>query len=415
MKQDPVFVVGVPRSGTTLLTAMLAAHSRLSCGPETHFFRRLAEVDVDQLNDPETWPEPALNFISSIRHSGFTGYESKYLLEKYELDVSQIAAYLASKEPTIQNILASVTEQYMVRQKKSRWIEKTPDHLAYIHSIRTYYPASPVVRIVRDPRDVALSLMKVPWGAKSLLGALLFWRRFDEASAEFFSTDKNSDTIRFEDLVSNPAETLQKLCQFIGEEFEQAMLDTSSSGQRVNSRNVPWKQKVSQPPDTARIAAWRNDLTKEENQLAEAMLGDRLAVYGYPKEEKFTRLGKIFPAAHLAPKYMVGLKSVASTGVRFWETYQGERPTARVYLGDPSNDNWLNGKKSERFINTLLISWNIVKARLQGNSVYWIPEPTGEQWTGYFAYFLKKLLTPFRLHSRPVVRAQEPGSAGAAQ
>jgi len=415
MNREPVFVVGVARSGTTLLTAMLSAHSSLSCGPETHFFRRLAEVEVDQLCDPETWPEPAANFISSIRHSAFTGYESKSLLEKYELDPAQIADYLADKKPAIPNILASVTEQYMTRLGKRRWIEKTPDHLEFVHLIRKYFPVSPIVRIIRDPRDVALSLMRVPWGASLFLEALLFWKRLDEASAEFFSTDQNSLTVRFEDLISDTEAELKKLCEFVGEDYEQVMLDTSSSGRRVNSRNVPWKTKASQSPDTGRIASWRNELTREENQLAEALLGDRLVTYAYPQEEGFDRLGEIYPSALIAPKYVDGLKSVAASGVRFWKTDQGESPSVKIYLGDPGYDNWLQGKKSEKLVNTLSISSSIVKARLQRDTVCWIPEPTDDQWSGYSAYLLKKLLTPYRLHSKPAARNRETSSVRAGQ
>jgi hypothetical protein len=410
MNQDPVFVVGIPRSGTTLLTAMLAAHSRLSCGPETHFFRRLAETEVDLLDSPQTWPEPALNFISSIKHSGFTGYESKYLLEKYELDANKVADFLAAKEPAIPNILASVTEQYMIRQGKSRWIEKTPDHLAYVHSIRTHFPASPIVRIMRDPRDVALSLQKVPWGVNSFVEGLVFWRDLDETSAEFFSTDQNSYTIRFEDLISNPAEAMEQLCQFIGEEFEPVMLDTSTSGRRVNSRDVPWKKKASQPLDARRVAAWRNELATAENKLAEAMLGDRIMAYEYPLQEEFTRVGEIYPNARLAVKYAADLESLVSSGVRFWKTNEAEKSTVKVFLGDPTNDHWLQGKKSEDLAHVLSILADVIGTKFSKSLAYWIPERGEEDWTGIYAYFLKKILSPYRLYSNPVVTEAEPGS-----
>ena len=73
MADAPVFVVGVARSGTTLLSAMLSAHTRLDCGPESRFFARYRHLDArarERLLDPMTWPRPAVDFIASLRNQG---------------------------------------------------------------------------------------------------------------------------------------------------------------------------------------------------------------------------------------------------------------------------------------------------------------------------------------------------------
>ena len=65
----PVFVVGGPRSGTTLLSAMLAAHSAFDCGPETHFlsrWSRMAQSERERILDPADWPERATAFVASL-------------------------------------------------------------------------------------------------------------------------------------------------------------------------------------------------------------------------------------------------------------------------------------------------------------------------------------------------------------
>lgn len=393
---EPIFVVGAPRSGTTLLTAMLAAHSTLSCGPETHFFRKLASVDADILCAPETWPAPATDFICSIRHSGYAGYASKTLLDKYGLSRAEIEAYLVNREPSIAAVLASVTAQYMDRMRKRRWVEKTPDHLTFAPLIRQYFPQSPIIRIVRDPRDVALSLTKVSWGAQSFLEALLFWKKLDDRSYTFFADDKNTYTLRFEDLITSAVEEMEALCRFADLAFEPAMLDTTRTGKQVNSRNVSWKEKASQPLDSSRIAVWRNELTAEQNQLAEAMLGDRLAAYRYPGEASFDRLGEIIPGMDLAFKYERALTSVTAEGVRFWKVDANEEPSATVYLGDPSNNRWLRDNRSEKLTGTLSISANIIKTSLTNKSVYWIPESNERGWSGYSAFLLKTLLAPHK-------------------
>ena len=173
---------------------------------------------------------------------------------------------------------------------------------------------------------------------------------------------------------------------------------------------MPWKKKASQPPDARRIAAWRKELATPENKLAEAMLGDRLTAYGYPLDEAFNRLGKIYPNVRLAVKYVNDLEALVSSGVRFWRAHKDEESTVKIFLGDPTSNNWLHGNKLEDLAHVLSISADIIGAKFTNNLVYWIPERSEEQWTGIYAYFLKKILAPYRLHSNSVVREQEPGS-----
>ena len=237
----------------------------------------------------------------------------------------------------------------------------------------------------------------MPWGAKSFLEGLLVWKRLDEISHRFFLSDSLTYTLRFEDLVLAPDEELKKLCHFLGEEFEDTMLDTSRTGKQVNSMNVPWKERASQPADASRVFAWRDELTRHQDQLAEAMLGDRLQFYGYPTQESFDLLGRFYPATHKVEQFEQALACVASTGVRFWNAHGHERPRVTIYFGDPSGDDWLGVNKFKKLADTLSIAWGIIKTPLANDRVYWIPEKSSEQWTGYCAAFLKQLLARHEL------------------
>ncbi len=398
MSKAPIFIVGVPRSGTTLLAAMLAAHSRISCGPETHFFRRLAATDPDRLTSPAHWPAAAVDFVCAIRHAAMPGHESRLLVEKYGVDRASVAAYLADHQPAVAAMLGSVVEPTMRRMGKQRWAEKTPDHIEHLALIRRHFPQSPIVHIVRDPRDVALSLMEVPWGAASFLEGLLLWRRQDTASASFLAQDANSMTLHFEQLVLEPLTVMEALCCFLGEEFEPAMLDTSTTGRQVNSRGVAWKEKAGQPPDSSRVAVWRRRISRPQNQLAEAVLGDRLAAHGYPQEERFQRWAQIYPAWRLAGQYGDALMLMATQGVRFWPAPQEDRPAAQLFLGDPSGDHWLAERAAA---DAAALAVQIAAARLAGRPVYWASTLDDGQWTGYLAALLKQLLRGHRLPTGP--------------
>ncbi len=80
-----------------------------------------------------------------------------------------------------------------------------------MREMRRLFPQAPILRLVRDPRDVALSLRAVPWGARSLLANAYRWQSMDRASAEFFAKDDRSRTIFFEQLVARPEEELRGL------------------------------------------------------------------------------------------------------------------------------------------------------------------------------------------------------------
>ena len=171
--KTPVFVVGIPRSGTTLLAAMLAAHSRLSCGPETRFFRFLDKTHPHELF--KSWPDNAVNFLLNITLI-------KSVPEHYGLTKDQLDSYLTKREPSIPVILSSLTEQYMQRAGKNRWVEKSPEHILFVDDIRRYFPHSLIIRILRDPRDTVLSMMKTPWAPHDFVAALFYRRKIDEKS-----------------------------------------------------------------------------------------------------------------------------------------------------------------------------------------------------------------------------------------
>ncbi|MDT8306351.1 MAG: sulfotransferase, partial [Anaerolineae bacterium] len=290
------------------------------------------------------------------------------------LDETILTRCLERHEPSITNLLSSITAPYMVQQGKRRWVEKTPDHLQYVSLIRRYFPDSPIIRIVRDPRDVSLSLLKVPWGAKTLVEALSFWKRLHDSSIAFFDEDPCSYTVRFEDLLSSPQETLRALCDFIDEAYEEQMLDTSQTGSKVNSRQVAWKEKASQPIDRSRAAAWRDGLSTGENRLAEALVGDYLERFHYPRLADLPYLAEVYPAPLPTDRHTAELIGLAGKGVRFWRRSPDEKPAARIYVGDPGDYHWLGKRKPERALRAAVIAKDVIQAHFTHKKLFWIAD-----------------------------------------
>lgn len=85
---EPIFLVGVPRSGTTMLAEMLSRHPSITCGPETHYFEYLAKVPRD-ISADRHWPRQALALLDSIRLNG------QGLLDLYGMTIGEVSERLA--------------------------------------------------------------------------------------------------------------------------------------------------------------------------------------------------------------------------------------------------------------------------------------------------------------------------------
>ena len=256
---------------------------------------------------------------------------------------------------------------------KARWVEKTPGHLVRVGMIRRHFPRSPIVRIVRDPRDVALSLMQVPWGVGTFLEGLLFWRGFDDQRHRFFEADGHSLTIRFEDLVAEPAATMGRVCRFLGEAFEEGMLDTAGSSAQVRRDDETWKAKVGSkidasraPPGTRAGAGGRRAGRRRRRRPAGGL---RLPDGGRGRAGADVRPG---PPAAPGGRPARGAAARAGRGRRpVLARRRGEVPAAAYYLGAPGGSAWVGHRSGERLLNTARIAVDLLQARTAGRPVYW--------------------------------------------
>jgi Sulfotransferase family len=386
-RRQPIFVVGCPRSGTTLLASFLGAHSRLICGPETEFFTGLQIANRgNRLCRAAAWPDEAASYLFSKVHE-------KPIPDYYGITREEIIAYLKQRERSCPAILESLTDTYMRRHGKQRWVEKTPTHIMYLHEVRRYYPDAPIVRIVRDPRDVALSLLNVPWGPSSFANAVLLWRRLDEFGASFFGADRNCFTLRFEDLVMSPESELRKVCEFVGEEFEPDMMNASQSNIHVNPTNVPWKQRAGGQLDPDRVAIWQRETSADQQRQAEAIAGDRAKAYGYPTLFQFNRYLEVLNLGNLSD-FPTVFESFLDGSTRFWRARPREVPEMRFFLGDPRQNCWIGLYRSTRFATVCRVGVCAARSLTTGIPLIWLgaPPATQRQNWGILCRVLAKLL-----------------------
>jgi len=162
------------------------------------------------------------------------------------------------------------------RQGKTRWAEKTPNNVFCIKEIFDFFPAAKFVHVVRDGRDVILSLTQSR--GFEIFGSIMRWLLAVEAGIRF-REHPNYYEIKYEDLVLEPEDTLKKLMAFLGEDYDPKMLDFTESGKK-NPLNYG-----STPIFTKSVEKWkRTELTPNAKSLFDLSMRSMLEKLGYETE-----------------------------------------------------------------------------------------------------------------------------------
>jgi Sulfotransferase family len=268
------FVVGVPRSGTTLLRLMLDAHPQLAIPAETHFFPELIE----------RWPELAGDGTAANVIRLITGHPR---WPELGITETQLRERLGEAgELDLPASLRAVGETYAVAAGKSRWGDKTPGYVTAMEQIQGVLPEARFVHVIRDGRDVAVSLARVAWGPSDATAAAQLWtRRIRIARRQSARLAGTYTEVRYEDLVNEPREVLERLCGFLELPFTEEMLSYWEGGAKVLSSMTAERRRqhasVTRPPTPERIGRWRRDLADDERRRFESVAGETLAELGY--------------------------------------------------------------------------------------------------------------------------------------
>jgi hypothetical protein len=280
------FIVGVTRSGTTLLRLMLDAHPDLAIPPETHFVPSL----IKATRKKGVSPDEAHGIVTGHRQWGDFNLDSAELLKRYcELD-------RIDPETTIRAFF----ELYAEREGKPRWGDKTPNYVKRMKQIERWIPEARFIHMIRDGRDAALSrfkrLLKEPppmdvvaerW-VKKIEGA-----RADGAEVGHYIE------VQYEELVRNTEHELQRVSEFLELPWDPTILryyERAEERLAEMVRDLPADEGkpmrpadhrkeahvlTSKPPDPSRLARWKEDMDPAQNEQFEAVAGDLLAELGY--------------------------------------------------------------------------------------------------------------------------------------
>lgn len=286
----PIFVVGCPRSGTTMLSLMIHAHPRLAMPPESRFLLRTWRKRA-KFADLST-PAQRMALARSCTRTG-----SK--VRDLGLDPDEVVAAILAAPPTIGSAFGTIFKMYADRHGAARWGDKRPAYYQEVDLLLRLFPDAQVVHIVRDGRANVASLKRMGWWPYDSVGSMAAWSQAEYCSrrnARRLPADV-FHVIRYESLVADPEPVLRELCRFLGEDFHPAMLKPNEVREVVPEKKV-WHENLKQEVNTDRVESWRSGLEPWELGLMETVLRRKLRRWGYPLSGAGTR-----PSPRLVARY----------------------------------------------------------------------------------------------------------------
>lgn len=281
MNISPVpFIIGAPRSGTTLLRLMLDSHPELAIPPETHFIPSILQIKT--IND----------FFRII-----TNYCSwtDFCLSR-DIFFGQLQAL---RPFNLGDGLRCFYELYSKRFGKERYGDKTPIYYAHMLDIQSILPEARFIHLIRDGRDVILSLRNVWFAPGNDVETLAtYWLRIITEAQRQGSLCKYYLEVKYENLVTMTTDVLRDICKFIELPYHHSMENYQhTSHSRLNELNDLYDNKgnlivskqrrlslhafTRQRPDSSRIGQWRREMTKREVNRFLDIAGTKLYELGY--------------------------------------------------------------------------------------------------------------------------------------
>ena len=234
ISSSPIFIVGAPRSGTTLLQYMLRSHPNISLPTgESHFFIPLFR-NADSFGD--------LNQALNIRKVLQAMYKqsSDFLdtdIHGIKFDIDRLTTQFKQEgRNTIAALISGLFEKNAQGEGKHRWGDKTPYYVLHMKTILQMFPDAQFIHLIRDGRDCALSMLerKHDFGVYNIFFAAKYWEIYVELGRQMGRelSNKVYQEIRYEDLLDNPKIVMQNVCHFLNEPYSDALVKFKKSGEK---------------------------------------------------------------------------------------------------------------------------------------------------------------------------------------
>lgn len=276
--ERPVFILGCPGSGTTLLGSALGAHPRIAIAPETRFLlgayeHRRAYGDLRDVSNRRALAEWIV-----------AGAGTRF--RDLGLDPHAVAAEIVAGPPTLGSAIGIVLRAYARCAGKPRWGDVRPGYVQHIDALTRLFPDAQIVHVIRDGRDCVASLKRAAWWRMGTYHAMATWAQAIDAgraATRRLPADAYIET-QYEHLTADAEGELRRLCGFLDETYVPEMTVSCARPSRPDG-----PARGGAEPQHDRADEWlgsggtdrARELERWEIELCESVMAERLTSYGY--------------------------------------------------------------------------------------------------------------------------------------
>lgn len=313
-----VFFVGCTRSGTTLLRRIADAHPELAVLPEQQWLPRYAEWGIGVARDGTVTPDLLDMLLADRRFAAL------------ELPFREVAGIVEKGPPkSYSDFVTALFDLYGRVHQKRLVGEKTPKYVRHVRTLHRLWPDAKFVHLIRDGRDVALSLLEwdksernvgrfPTWDEDPLMTAALYWDwnvRLGRESGEALGADLYHE-LRYEALVADPEVECREVCSFLGVEYQPAML-RFHEGRTQSTPGLSAKK--SWQPITPGLRSWREDMADRDVARFDAAAGALLNELGYERAQRPPTAADRERADRLRAEFMTHARPRQAGVPRAWQ------------------------------------------------------------------------------------------------
>jgi Sulfotransferase family len=316
--KPPIFIVGCPRSGTSYLYHLL-----LSAGGFAELRTQMNVYDV---------LEPIYGDLGAVKNRAkmLDGWLRSKAFQVSGLEVEEIRGTVISQCRSAGDFLRIVMEAISGKQGVDCWIDSTPTNIPHLLRIKKDFPDARIIHIIRDGRDVALSLEQKKWSRplpwdrrRGLLAAGLYWEWIVRKGRMLGGMlEPNYLEVRYEDLVNKTLETLQSLTAFVAHDLDYQRIRQNSIGSVKNP--LTSFRKELEKGQFKPVGRWKERFPSDQLPLFEELVG------GYLEELGYARSSNCAPNTHLR-----SVKAMRQLYLAFYESKQWAKvntPLSRLFV-----------------------------------------------------------------------------------
>lgn len=280
----PFFILGCPRSGTTLLQVLIDSHPDIAIPPESFLFDRFGPLlgSYGSLAEPAALRRLAADLLADER------------IRDWNLAAGPDALLSQTKEQSAAGLFDALFTLYANQQGKTRWGDKTPQHALRIPELLAIFPDARIIHLVRDGRDVAESTARIAIGPCSILAIARRWKLYLDTVREAAARLPPAQflEVRFEDMVLDPAGMRRRILAFIGEDDARCPpigQEAPQTETRERSSAYAHHASLKKAISAGKIGVYKSAFTPRQIELFEAVAAPELAAHGYALENDTPR------------------------------------------------------------------------------------------------------------------------------